>query len=68
MILLVVLRDVLLLRAQISMRLKTIQQLVLPCKLHLYVQAQCILNMLKYLKMVLACTVQENQYLSGHWL
>uniref|UniRef100_A0A1X7UCU0 Uncharacterized protein n=1 Tax=Amphimedon queenslandica TaxID=400682 RepID=A0A1X7UCU0_AMPQE len=59
---------ILLLRAPLSMRLKTVQQLVLPFKLHLYVQVQCIHNMLKYLKMLLACTVQENRCIKGHWL
>uniref|UniRef100_A0A1X7VVR8 Uncharacterized protein n=1 Tax=Amphimedon queenslandica TaxID=400682 RepID=A0A1X7VVR8_AMPQE len=46
--------------SSIKLRQKTAQQLAWPCKLHLYVQAQCILNMLKYLKMLLGCTVQEN--------
>ena len=53
---------------RVTMRLKTVQQLVLLYKLHLYVQVQCILNMLKYLKMLLGCTAQENQYIKGHWL
>ena len=66
MIVLVVLKGVLVLIAQLSMRLKTAQQLVLPFKLCLYILVQCISNMLKCLEIVYRMYCAENQSIIGH--
>ena len=66
MIVLVVLKGVLTLIVQLSMKLKNALQLVLPCKLLLFVLVQCIPSMLKFLGIALECIVLENQFITGH--